>query len=81
MNVSRETEQQAAISALLVDCKKAIPILPGRLSEDLMKHMEAVERAFKEPSNVIRIGDHQPEPVHYDLIQGAVKEAVREERS
>lgn len=45
------------------------------------KVKETIAALKAEPSNVIQIGDHQPEPVHYDLIQDAVKEAVREERS
>lgn len=72
-------DQCLAVSALLVDCKKALPILPGRLSEDLMKHMEAVERAFKEPSNVIQIGDHLPEKANYAAVQDAVQSAMEAE--
>lgn len=57
--------QRLVVDALLVDCKRVLHLLQlshqDCLCADLMKHMEAVERAFKEPSNVIRIGDHDIE--------------------
>lgn len=72
-------DQCLAVSALLVDCKKALPLLhlshQDILCEDMMKHMEKVEAAFA--SNVIRIGDHD---IEFRRKQAAVADAM-EERS
>lgn len=71
------TTQRLAVSAPIAYIENAIANGDMKSTGSLEWLLGKVKRMFADPpSNVIQIGDHQPEPVHYDLIQDAVKEEM-----
>lgn len=82
--MTRDTTQRLAVSALLADCKNALPILfmyRDQLCADMEKHIRAVEDAFGigwGPPRLVQVGDAPAEVANYEAVQDAVSDAMLE---